>query len=95
MAIVVRGDAVIDVPVWLELWTSGYLSRGWLPQSWVQVLLVHWSWDRPLSYCVVRPPGPGIPISYPMCLARHLEPLLDSVPAQAPPPAQRLLRLPV
>jgi hypothetical protein len=28
----------------------------------VQSLLVLWSWDRPLSYCVVRPPGPGIPI---------------------------------
>jgi hypothetical protein len=32
MAIVVRGDAVIDVPVWLELWTS---NRIWLPQSWL------------------------------------------------------------
>jgi hypothetical protein len=28
----------------------------------VQSLLVLWSWDRPLSYYVVRPPGPGIPI---------------------------------
>jgi hypothetical protein len=49
------------------MWT---LNRACLGQSlpivpvWscrlVQSLLVLWSWDRPLSYCVVRPPGPGI-----------------------------------
>jgi hypothetical protein len=42
----VRGDSL--VPVW--------------SCPLVQSLLVLWSWDRALSYCVVRPPGPGIPI---------------------------------
>jgi hypothetical protein len=57
--------------LWLEVWLSS--NGAWrrergdsLVPVWscrlVKSLLVLWSWDRPLNYCVVRPPGPGIPI---------------------------------
>jgi hypothetical protein len=34
------------------------------PCRLVQSLLVLWSWNRPLSYCVVRPPDPDQPTRY-------------------------------
>jgi hypothetical protein len=48
--------------VWSGLVWSGLVWSGLVWSGLVWSLLVLWSWDRPLSYCVVRPPGPGIPI---------------------------------
>jgi hypothetical protein len=55
-----RGHSI--VPAWsCRLVQSRPIVPVWTCRL-VQSLLVLWSWDRPLSYCVVRPPGPGIPI---------------------------------
>jgi hypothetical protein len=67
-----RGHSI--VPVW-----SCQLAKSWpIVPVWscrlVQSLLVLWSWDRPLSYCVLRPPGPGFQYmtAEAVCLYVHL-----------------------